>query len=57
VGQTRQVFAYRLICQDTVEEKILDLQKQKRELADAILEADNRLLADLTAEDLEMLLS
>ena len=38
VGQTRQVFAYRLICQDTVEEKILELQKQKRELADAILE-------------------
>jgi len=57
VGQTRQVFAYRLICQDTVEEKILELQSKKRELADAILEADNRVLADLTAEDLEMLLS
>ncbi|MEZ6065765.1 MAG: SNF2-related protein [Planctomycetaceae bacterium] len=57
VGQTRQVFAYRLICRDTVEEKILELQKQKRELADAILEADNRMLKDLTAEDLEMLLS
>lgn len=57
VGQTRQVFAYRLICQDTVEEKILELQQHKRELADAILEADNRLLSDLTAEDLEMLLS
>ena len=57
VGQTRQVFAYRLICQDTVEEKILELQSKKRDLADAILEADNRLLADLTAEDLEMLLS
>ncbi len=57
VGQTRRVFAYRLICRDTVEEKILDLQKQKRELADAILEADNRMLKDLTADDLEMLLS
>lgn len=57
VGQTRQVFAYRLICQDTVEEKILELQSKKRELADAILEADNRLMSDLTTEDLEMLLS
>lgn len=57
VGQTRQVFAYRLICQDTVEEKILELQKSKRDLADAILEVDNRLIKDLTAEDLEMLLS
>lgn len=57
VGQTRSVFAYRLICRDSVEEKILDLQKQKRELADAILEADGSPLQDLTAEDLELLLS
>ncbi|MBX3440928.1 MAG: DEAD/DEAH box helicase [Planctomyces sp.] len=57
VGQTKQVFAYRLICRDTVEEKILELQKKKRELADAILEADGGLLKDLTAEDLELLLS
>ncbi len=58
VGQTRQVFAYRLICKDTVEEKILELQKQKRELADAILQAeDGSVLENLTAEDLEHLLS
>lgn len=57
VGQTKQVFAYRLICRGTVEEKILDLQKKKRELADAILEADGSLIKDLTAEDLELLLS
>ncbi|GAB4141329.1 MAG: hypothetical protein Tsb009_11100 [Planctomycetaceae bacterium] len=57
VGQTRQVFAYRLICRDTVEEKIAELQKQKRSLADAILVADNSLIKDLSREDLEMLLS
>jgi SNF2 family DNA or RNA helicase len=57
VGQTQQVFAYRLICRDTVEEKILELQKQKRELADAILESDGTPLKELTAEDLELLLS
>ncbi|MEW4487649.1 SNF2-related protein [Thalassoglobus sp. JC818] len=57
VGQKNQVFAYRLICRDTVEEKILDLQQKKRELADAILEADNAPLKDLTTEDLELLLS
>lgn len=57
VGQTNQVFAYRLICRGTVEEKILELQKQKRELADAILEGDNSPLTDLTTEDLELLLS
>jgi SNF2 family DNA or RNA helicase len=57
IGQTRQVFAYRLICRDTVEEKILNLQSQKKDLADAILQADNNLIKDLTAEDLELLLS
>ncbi len=59
VGQNRTVFAYRLICRDTVEEKIAALQKQKRELADAILEGDDTssILKDLSAEDLELLLS
>jgi len=57
VGQTKQVFAYRLICRDTVEEKILELQKQKRELADAILESEGTPLTDLTTDDLELLLS
>ena len=57
VGQTRQVFAYRLICKGTVEEKIAELQAQKRELADAILEQNNSVLQDLTADDLKLLLS
>lgn len=57
VGQTKQVFAYRLICTDTVEERILDLQKKKRDLAFAILEEKGNLLKDLTADDLHMLLS
>jgi SNF2 family DNA or RNA helicase len=57
IGQTRQVFAYRLIARDTVEEKVLELQKSKRDLADAIVSADNSLLHNLTREDLELLLS
>ncbi len=57
VGQTRQVFAYRLICRGTVEEKIAELQQKKRGLAEAILEADNNLLRDLSTDDLELLLS
>ena len=57
IGQTRRVFAYRLICRDTVEEKILELQREKRELADAIVSADNSLISGLTADDLQMLLS
>ena len=37
IGQTRQVFSYKLICQNTVEEKILKLQDAKRNVAEAII--------------------
>ena len=57
VGQTRQVFAYRLICKNTVEEKIAELQQAKRELADAILEQNNSIMQNLTTDDLRLLLS
>ncbi|HEY6293576.1 MAG TPA: SNF2-related protein [Terriglobia bacterium] len=57
IGQTRQVFAYRLIARNTVEEKVLELQKTKRDLAAAIISADNSLLRGLRREDLELLLS
>jgi SNF2 family DNA or RNA helicase len=57
VGQTKRVFAYKLICRNTVEEKITELQQQKRELADAILEENQSVLKNLSSEDLELLLS
>jgi superfamily II DNA or RNA helicase len=57
IGQTRRVFAYRLIARDTVEEKIVALQDRKRELAESIVRADDSMIASLTAEDVELLLS
>ncbi|HSE97246.1 MAG TPA: DEAD/DEAH box helicase, partial [Blastocatellia bacterium] len=57
IGQTRRVFAYRLIARDTVEEKVLELQSTKRALADAIINQDNSLIRDLSRQDLELLLS
>lgn len=46
-----------LIAKDTIEEKVLYLQQQKRDLADAILTADKSLMRKLNIEDLEFLLS
>lgn len=57
IGQTRAVFAWRLIARDTVEEKVLELQAGKRRLADAVVRADASLLRELKREDLELLLS
>jgi superfamily II DNA or RNA helicase len=57
IGQTRHVFAYRMICENTVEQRILELQARKRKLADAIVGEQQDLLRSLTRDDLDQLLS
>jgi len=57
IGQTRRVFAYRIIARDTVEEKVLALQDSKRDLANAIITANDSLIRQLTADDLKMIFS
>jgi superfamily II DNA or RNA helicase len=57
IGQTNQVFAYRLIARGTIEDKILELQNAKRDLADSIVGAGDGLIRGLTKEDLELLLA
>jgi superfamily II DNA or RNA helicase len=57
IGQKNKVMAYRLITKGTVEEKILELQKSKREIADAIISSDSSLLRKLSLDDIELLLS
>ena len=56
IGQTRNVTVYKMIMKNSVEEKILDLQNAKKDLADAILEGDSTSLASLSAEELMELL-
>lgn len=56
IGQTRRVNAYRLLCQDTVEERIQELQGRKKRLAEALVTEDDRLVRNLTMADLELLL-
>ena len=57
IGQTRPVFAYRIIARGTVEEKVVELQRSKKQLADAILTEDMSLIRGLKREDIETLLS
>ncbi|MHB8797394.1 MAG: DEAD/DEAH box helicase [Thermoanaerobaculia bacterium] len=57
IGQSRTVFAYRLITKDTIEERVAELQKSKKRLAESILTEDAGLLQTLKREDLELLLS
>ncbi len=54
IGQTRQVFSYKLICRNTVEEKIVGLQAAKKDVADAVIPGADA-WKSLSREDLEML--
>lgn len=52
IGQTKNVIAVRMICSNTVEEKILTLQKKKTLLAQNLLKTDGKKLQGLTKQDL-----
>src|SRR5712691_4490584 len=56
IGQTRPVLVYRLVAQDTVEERILALQERKRALAGAALDGADHATA-ITREELLALLT
>ena len=57
IGQTKNIFAYRMICKDTIEDKILQLQEKKRALAKDIISDDASFVKALTREDVEYLFS
>ena len=58
IGQTSHVFACKVIAKDTIEEKVLQMQQNKRKLADSILDHENKgLPPKFTLDDLNFLLS
>ncbi len=59
IGQDRVVTSYQLITRDTVEEKILNLQRRKREATEAVIERDGfgGALGSLTMAEMTELLS
>ena len=57
IGQTKNIFAYRLICRNTIEEKMIQLQERKRALANDLVADDGAIIKRLTKDDLLFLLS
>ncbi len=51
IGQTRPVTIYRLVCKNTIEEKIVKLHQEKRDLAGSLLEGSD-MSAKMSSEDL-----
>ncbi|AYD46400.1 DEAD/DEAH box helicase [Arachidicoccus soli] len=57
IGQTKNIFAYRMICKDTVEDKILLLQEKKRALANELIADESGFVKNLSKADIEYLFS
>ncbi|HDQ43948.1 MAG TPA: serine/threonine protein kinase [bacterium] len=57
IGQDKSVFVYRFITRDSVEEKMLELQRRKKNLVDNLIRADRAFFKSLTREDVQNLFS
>jgi superfamily II DNA or RNA helicase len=57
IGQTKQVFVYKLVVAGSIEEKILALQEKKAELAASVLGEDRTALAKFGEADIRALLA
>ncbi len=56
IGQKQKVFAYKMICKDTVEEKIIQLQQKKKQLAKELISEETAFVKKLTLDDVAFLL-
>jgi SNF2 family DNA or RNA helicase len=57
IGQTKSVFAYSMVCKNTIEEKIMQLQQRKKKLADELISEEESFVKGLTENDIEFLFS
>ena len=57
IGQDKHVFAYRMICKNTVEEKIMHLQAKKKKIAGDIIQTDENIMKTINKKDIAELFS
>jgi SNF2 family DNA or RNA helicase len=57
IGQTKHIFAYKMICKDTIEERIVQLQQRKTHLSESLIQIEEDFVKQLSEEDLEFLFS
>lgn len=52
IGQDKHVIAYRMICKDTIEDKIQDYKSKKQKIADSLITVDENMMASLNEKDI-----
>ncbi len=55
IGQTKNVFAYKMICRNTIEEKIVEIQQRKKITSDALISEEEGFVKNLTQDDIAYL--
>jgi len=55
IGQKKKIFAYKMICKDSIEEKILKLQEKKKDLSGDLVSEDSAFIKKLKRNDIEFL--
>lgn len=57
IGQSKKVMVYRMVAENTIEEKVMELKQRKADLFAAVLDDDRAFSSAITANDIRSLLS
>lgn len=57
IGQKKKVMAYKMICKDTIEEKIVTHQQNKKQVSDELIQIEDSFVKSLNKESIESLFS
>lgn len=56
IGQTKNVEVLKLICEDTIEQRVIELQNYKKDIIDKVISDDDTRLKNISVEDLQFIL-
>ena len=56
IGQKRNVEVVKLICENTIEERVIELQNMKRDIIDKIISNDDSSITSASLEDIHFVL-
>ncbi|MDD6834332.1 MAG: ATP-dependent helicase, partial [Solobacterium sp.] len=56
IGQTRNVEVIKLICEDSIEQRVIELQNKKKDLIDRMISNDDSSVVSASLEDIRFIL-
>ena len=56
IGQERNVEVIKLICENSIEERVVEMQNKKKELAEKLISENDSSITSMTLDDISYLL-